>query len=48
MNRAAGHPCETMCVLYLDGHVERLRWGERFPAVPAFVDAFPPQADTVR
>lgn len=42
MNTGAGHPGHFMHVLFLDGHVERIRWGERFPAVPAFMAAFPP------
>jgi hypothetical protein len=31
-----------MHVLYFDGHVEAIPFGERFPAVQAFMDAFPP------
>ena len=42
MNAKAGHPMDTMCVLYLDGHIEQIPFGQRFPATQAFVDLFPP------
>lgn len=42
LDRNAGHPCDAMNVLYLDGHVERIPFGDRFPATQTFVDAFPP------
>ena len=41
MNAKAGHPMDAMHVLYLDGHIDRIPFGERFPATQAFVDAFP-------
>ena len=41
MNAKAGHPMDVMHVLYLDGHIDRIPFGERFPATQAFVDAFP-------
>jgi len=44
MNRKAGHPCDTMHVLYLDGHIEVIPFSKRFPAVQGFMDAFPPPA----
>ncbi|MBX3179460.1 MAG: hypothetical protein KF886_19050 [Candidatus Hydrogenedentes bacterium] len=42
INLDAGHPGDVMHVLYLDGHVEAIPYGERFPALPSFMDAFPP------
>ncbi len=42
LNRNAGHPCNAMHVLYLDGHVERIPFGDKFPATQTFVEAFPP------
>ncbi|TWT30997.1 hypothetical protein KOR34_43700 [Posidoniimonas corsicana] len=38
----AGHPCDAMHVLYLDGHIERIPMGTKFPATTTFVEAFPP------
>lgn len=40
LNAKAGHPCDEMHVLYLDGHIECIPFGKKFPAVQAFVDAF--------
>ena len=37
-----GHPCDTMHVLYLDGHVELIDIGETFPATQEVIDAFSP------
>lgn len=42
INLEAGHPGDVMHVLYLDGHVEAIPYGERFPALPSFMKAFPP------
>ncbi len=42
INTQAGHPGDVMHVLYLDSHIEAIPFGERFPAVPGFMDAFPP------
>jgi len=42
MNAKEGHPMDAMHVLYLDGHVERVPFGQRFPATQQFVDCFPP------
>jgi len=42
MNLKAGHPGDVMHVLYLDGHVEAIPFGERFPATMSFMTAFPP------
>lgn len=42
VNTEAGHPADTMSVLYLDGHVEIILYGERFPALPSVMKAFPP------
>jgi prepilin-type processing-associated H-X9-DG protein len=39
----AGHPCDAMHVLYLDGHVARIPVGERFPATQAFLESFRPR-----
>ncbi len=44
LNAEAGHPCDAMHVLYLDGRIERIPFGQRFPATQTFVDAFPPPA----
>lgn len=48
MNAREGHPCDAMHVLYLDGHMEEIPFGSRFPAVQAFVEAFPPCDAPVR
>ncbi len=42
INCAAGHPADAMHVLYLDGHIERITIGDKFPATNAFIQAFPP------
>jgi hypothetical protein len=42
MNAKAGHPCDVMHVLYLDGHIEAIPFGTRFPSLQSFMDAFPP------
>lgn len=42
LNPEAGHPCDAMHVLYLDGHVERIPMGDRFPATKVFIESFPP------
>lgn len=42
LDPGAGHPCEAMHVLYLDGHIERIPMGTKFPATTTFVEAFPP------
>ncbi|MDZ4689457.1 MAG: hypothetical protein SH850_30650 [Planctomycetaceae bacterium] len=44
----AGHPCEAMHVLFLDGHVERIPVGDRFPATQTFIKSFPPPKSTIR
>jgi prepilin-type processing-associated H-X9-DG protein len=41
LDRKAGHPCNLMNVLYLDGHIECIPFGAKFPATQTFVDAFP-------
>ena len=41
-DRRNGHPCDSMHVLYLDGHVELIDIGEKFPATQEVVDAFSP------
>lgn len=41
VNTKAGHPADTMSVLYLDGHVEIIPYGERFPALSSVMKAFP-------
>ena len=41
MNAKEGHPMDTMHVLYLDGQMETIPFGTRFPATQAFVDLFP-------
>ena len=41
IDRKAGNPCDTMDVLYLDGHFERIKIGDKFPATQEFIDSFP-------
>ena len=41
VDRRNGHPGDTMHVLYLDGHVELIKIGDKFPAIQEVVDAFP-------
>ncbi len=35
-----GHPCKIVHVLWLDGSIEAIPYGERFPATQEFMDAF--------
>lgn len=42
MKSQASKPRGEMHVLYLDGHIECVPMGSRFPATQAFVDAFQP------
>jgi prepilin-type processing-associated H-X9-DG protein len=44
----AGHPCQAMHVLFLDGHVERIPVGDRFPATQTFINSFPSPRLTFR
>lgn len=45
VNRDAGHPADEMHVLYLDGHIDIIPYGERFPATDAFHQALYPDED---
>ncbi len=40
MNDRLGHPCKEMSVLYLDGHIERISYGSKYPATPEFTSLF--------
>lgn len=42
VNRDTGHPADEMHVLYLDGHIDVIPYGERFPATDAFHQALYP------